>query len=129
MTLPMKDSISTLSKESPTARFDVQALIDSVGQGEPAQKGIDRTVVLLKTDKLRVVFRSLSEGTTLPTHQANGPITVQVLDGQIEFMAGAQTIQLRRGELLALEFGIPHSVKALKHSAILITVAVQTQSA
>ena len=129
MTLPMKDSVSTLSEERPTAVFDVRALVESIGQQEPTQTGKDRTVVLLKTDNLRIVFRSLSEGTTLPTHKANGPITVQVLDGHIEFTAGAQTTPLRKGELLALEFGVPHSVRALKNSAILITVAVRTPSA
>jgi len=128
MTLPMKDSVSTLSEESPTAVFDVGALLESVGQEEPTQTGKDRTVVLLKTDNLRVVFRSLSEGSALPTHKANGSITVQVLDGHIEFTAGAQATPLRKGELLALESGAPHSVRALKKSAILITVAVGMQS-
>ena len=128
MTLPMKDSVSTLSEGSPTEVFDVWALLASVDQEEPTQTGQDRTVVLLKTDDLRVVFRSLSEGSALPTHKANGPITVQVLDGSIDFTAGAQTTPLRKGELLALQSGVPHSLRALKKSAILITVAVRTHN-
>jgi len=128
MTLPMKDNVATLSESSPTAVFDVGALLESASDAA-AQTEKDRTVVLLKTDSLRVVFRSLREGTALPTHKANGPITVQVLDGQIEFTAGAQTTPLRKGEVLAPEFGIPHSVRAAKNSAILITVAVRPQNA
>ena len=128
MTLPMKDNISTLSEESPTAVYDVEALIESVDQQEQAQTGKDRTVVLLKTDNLRVVFRSLNEGRILPTHKADGPITVQVLDGHIEFTAGGRTTPLRKGHVLALRSGVLHSVRALKKSAILITVAVGIQS-
>lgn len=128
MDLPMRDSVPTLSEASPTAVLDVGAQLESVRLQDPAQTGKDRTVILLKTDSLRVIFRSFSEGASLPTHKAPGPITVHVLDGQIEFTAGTQTTPVRKGEVLALESGVPHSVKALSNSAILITVAVRPQS-
>jgi len=70
----------------------------------------------------------LSEGSALPTHTADGPITVQVLDGHIEFTAGGQATPLRKGELLALRSGVPHSLRSLKQSAILITVAAGMQN-
>jgi quercetin dioxygenase-like cupin family protein len=128
MDLPMRDSVPTLSETSPTAVLDVGAQLESVRLQDPAQTGKDRTVILLKTDSLRVIFRSFSEGASLPTHKAPGPITVQVLEGQIEFTAGTQTTPVRKGEVLALESGVPHSVKALSNSAILITVAVRPKS-
>jgi quercetin dioxygenase-like cupin family protein len=124
----MKDNVSTLSEESPTALFDVLALLESLGQEERSQKGKDRTVVLIKSNNLRVVFRSLSEGSTLSTHKADGPITVQVLDGHIEFTASDQTTSLRKGHVLALRSEAPHSLRALKKSVILITVAVGGRS-
>ena len=128
MDLPMRDSVQTLSEASPTAVLDVGAQLESVRLQDPAQTGKDRTVILLKTESLRVIFRSFSEGASLPTHKAPGPITVHVLDGHIEFTAGTRTTPVRKGEVLALESGVPHSVKALSNSAILITVAVRPQS-
>jgi quercetin dioxygenase-like cupin family protein len=128
MALPMRDSVATISEASPMAVFDVGAQLESARLQDPAETGKDRTVTLLKTDSLRVIFRSFSEGASLPTHKASGPITVQVLDGHIEFTAGVQTTPVRKGEVLALESGVPHSVKALSNSAILITVAVRPQS-
>ena len=107
--------------------FDVGTQLESLRRQD--QAGQDRTIILLKTDSLRLIFRALSAGTTLPTHKAPGPITVQVLDGHIEFTAGEQTKPVRKGEVLALENGVPHSVKAVQQSAILITVAVRPQSA
>ncbi len=117
-------SVQKLTEECPAAAVDVWALLTPVGPEEASRKGTDRTVVLVKTDNLRVVFRSLSEGCVLPVHKADGPITVQVLDGHIEFTAGGQATPLRKGQLLALRAGVPHSLKALTGSAILITVAV-----
>lgn len=116
-------SVQNLTEESPAATVDVWALLAPVGQEQPGHKGQDRTVVLIKTDNLRVVFRSLTEGKALPVHKADGPITVQVLDGHIEFTAGDRSTQLRKGQLLALRSGVPHSLQALTSSAILITVA------
>jgi quercetin dioxygenase-like cupin family protein len=128
MALPMRDSVATISEASPMAVFDVGAQLESARLQDPAETGKDRTVTLLKTDSLRVIFRSFSEGASLPTHKASGPITVQVLDGHIEFTAGVQTTPVRKGEVLALESGVPHSVKAVNDSAILITVAVRPQN-
>jgi quercetin dioxygenase-like cupin family protein len=128
MELPMRDSVATFTEASPAAVLDVGAQLESVRLQDPAQTGKDRTVILLKTDSLRVIFRSFNEGASLPTHKAPGPITVQVLEGHIEFTAGTQTTPLRKGEVLALESGVPHSVKALSSSAILITVAVRPQN-
>jgi len=128
MELPMRDSVATFTEASPMAVFDVGAQLESVRLQDPAQAEKDRTVILLKTDSLRLIFRSFSEGASLPTHKAPGPITVQVLDGHIEFTAGTRTTPIRKGEVLALESGVPHSVKALSNSAILITVAVRPQS-
>lgn len=124
----MRDSVATITETSPAAVLDVGAQLESARLQDPTQTGKDRTVILLKTDSLRVIFRSFSEGASLPTHKAPGPITVQVLEGHIEFTAGIQTTPVRKGEVLALESGVPHSVKALSNSAILITVAVRPQS-
>lgn len=124
----MRDGEPTLSESSPMEVFDVGAQLESLRLQDPDQAGKDRTVILLKTDSLRVIFRSFSEGASLPTHKASGPITVQVLDGHIEFTADTRTTLVRKGEVLALESGVPHSVKALSNSAILITVAVRPQS-
>jgi len=121
MTIPIQGSVPTLTEESPTAIVDVWGLLAPVGQFSLRLPPLDRTVVLIKTDDLCVIFRSLSEGGALPTHEADGPITVQVLDGHIEFKTGGRTIPLRKGELLGLRARVPHSLMALKQSSILIT--------
>jgi quercetin dioxygenase-like cupin family protein len=60
--------------------------------------------------------------------KAPGLTTVQVLDCHIEFTAGEQARLVLKGEVLALENGVPHSVKALQYSTILVTVVVRPQS-
>jgi quercetin dioxygenase-like cupin family protein len=78
---------------------------------------------LVKTPALRVVLEVLRRGAELGEHRAPGPITVQVLQGEIRFHTGEDTFRVREGELLALPAERPHAVEAMRDSALLITIA------
>ncbi len=116
---PEPDPIPSLTEAAPAATIDLSSLLDR-------WRGQDHTAVLLKTNTLRVVFRSLHQGSTLPPHKAAGDITVQVLDGRIEFKAADQTMLLEKGQVMALKAAVPHSLTASQSSAILITLAQRT---
>lgn len=127
MTASTPATFPILSEEGPAAVYDVWGLLTPEAREAPNQEGDgkDRTVVLLNTQGLRVVFRSLRKGSALSTHTADGPLTVQVLSGHIEFSVGEKVFSLHKGELLALRAGVPHSLRAENRSAILITVAAK----
>ena len=80
-------------------------------------------VTLVKSPALRVVLEVLRAGAELAEHRAPGPITVQVLEGEIRFTAGEETFRVRTGEALALPAGRPHAVEAVRDSTLLITLA------
>lgn len=80
-------------------------------------------VTLVKSHALRVVLEVLRAGAELAEHRAPGPITVQVLEGEIRFPTGEDTFRVRAGEVLALAPGRPHSVEAVRDSTLLITIA------
>lgn len=77
----------------------------------------------MKANGLRLVLEVLRGGEELAEHRAPGPITVQVLEGEIRFHTGEDTFRVREGEVLALPAGRPHSVEAVRDSAFLITIA------
>lgn len=111
-----QDPVPTLTADAPAVSFDLSSLVE-------AWRGKDHTAVLLKTESLRVVFRSLRRGNSLSTHKAAGDITVQVLDGSIEFTAADRTVPLRQGQVLALRAGTPHSLSATQPACFIITLA------
>jgi quercetin dioxygenase-like cupin family protein len=91
---------------------------------EPAYERNGRNgVTLVKTPGLRVVLEALRAGSELAEHQAPGPITVQVLEGEVRFHTGEDTFRLRQGEVLALPASRRHAVEAVRDSAFLITIA------
>jgi quercetin dioxygenase-like cupin family protein len=80
-------------------------------------------VTLVKTPGLRVVLQVLGRGEELAEHRAPGPITIQVLEGEVRFCAGEEVCRLSEGQALALPAGRPHSVEAVRDAAFLLTIA------
>lgn len=92
---------------------------------ESTWKDSDRnSITIFKSDNMRVVLMGLHESAELKTHTANGIISLQVLQGKITFTAGEQTVELQKGEMLALHKKVPHSLIALKETFCLLTVAM-----
>jgi len=77
---------------------------------------------LIKYDHLRVVLTALQAGATMPDHQTDGRVSVQVLSGHVLVRASGRAFNLRTGGLLALDQGIRHDVTAIEESALLLTI-------
>lgn len=85
------------------------------------------SVTLFKSDTMRIVLIGLHEHAELKPHKANGVISVQVLEGKLEFIAGQENTQLEKGQMIALQENIVHSVKALTESIFLLTLAMNNK--
>lgn len=92
-------------------------------KSEPAWAGGDRHgVSLVKGDGINVALMLLKKGARLQEHHTKAPITVHLLEGRINFIAGDQPHPLTAGMLLALDRAIAHSIEALEDSALILTV-------
>ena len=90
---------------------------------EQAWKDSDRNAItVFKTDGMRIVLIALHKDAELIKHTAAGIISVQVLEGQIQFTTGEQTVELSKGQMLTLHKGIPHSVLAKEETVFLLTL-------
>lgn len=85
------------------------------------------SVTIFKDDSMRIVLMGLHAGAELKTHTANGIISVQVLEGKINFTADQRTVSLEKGQMIALQERIPHSVLAVEESFFLLTLAMSKQ--
>ncbi len=83
---------------------------------------------LIKDGPLRVTLVGLRAGGALASHKADGPITVQVLEGTVEFEAEGQEWTLSTGALFALDAGVTHSVRAPEGGLFLLTVSVEARA-
>ena len=103
-----------------TLAFELEAELRIVREQLGAAARSGRTLV--SNGPLRATLVGLSAGGELAPHKADGPITVHVLEGTIEFEAGGRSWTLAAGSLLALEGGVVHAVRAAQGAIFLLTV-------
>jgi quercetin dioxygenase-like cupin family protein len=66
---------------------------------------------------------ALHEDAVMEKHTTNGIVSVQLLDGEINFNVNNESFLLKPGQIIALHRNVPHSVAAIKESVLLLTVA------
>ena len=83
---------------------------------------------LLKAPQLEVIRVVLLAGKTMPGHQVAGEITVQCLEGTVEFSSGADKQTLRAGELVYLKGDVLHALRGIEDASVLVTIVANHQS-
>lgn len=78
---------------------------------------------LVKSGALRVTLVVVAAGGEIAEHQADGPITVQPVNGRIRFTAAGVDHELGPGDLLAAAAGVRHSVRSEEGGTFLLTVS------
>ncbi len=81
-----------------------------------------RTATLYKTHHLEVFRVVLLAGKAIPEHDVVGELTVQCLEGSVEFSIGSTHDVMRSGDLKCLAGGVPHSLRAIEDSSLLVTL-------
>jgi quercetin dioxygenase-like cupin family protein len=107
---------------APFLEFDLTRELEQLHSEPPPTSG-QNAKTLVKYDDFRIVLIALRAHTRIPGHQADGRISVHTLRGHIRMRALERTFDLRAGNLLALDQGLPHDVEALEDSALLLTIA------
>ena len=87
-----------------------------------AALGSSKTTTLVKTDDLELIRLVLPAGKEIPSHKAPGAITVQCLEGRVNFTLAEKTQELVPGQLLYLAARDPHAVSAIENSSLLVTL-------
>ncbi|MET3731984.1 hypothetical protein [Moheibacter stercoris] len=112
---------------APLVEMNLQEVIKQI-KSETTWIDSDRNAVtLFKSETMRIVLIGLHENAELKPHKANGVISVQVIEGNIEFTAEDQITSLEKRQMIALQENIIHSVKALTESFFLLTLAMNNK--
>lgn len=78
---------------------------------------------LAKSGRLRVVLLAVADGVTIGTHQADSPMTLQVVEGGLRWRDEGGEHELRQGELLFFDPGMAEDIRAIADSALLLTLS------
>ena len=67
-----------------------------------------------------MILLCLRAGQTVPEHATQGKVTVQAICGHVTFYEGSTSCELRASEVVSVEPGALHSVKAHDDAALLV---------
>ncbi|WP_418320395.1 cupin domain-containing protein [Piscinibacter sakaiensis] len=80
---------------------------------------------LLKTADLQLMRLVLPAGLGMPEHSVAGPITIHCLEGEAVVTAASRSCELHAGQLVMLDGGERHAVKAVKDASLLVTIVLR----
>ena len=84
---------------------------------------------LVKEGSLRVTLVGVAPGGGLDEHDAAGPITIQVVEGELELIAGGETRTYATGSLIAVDRRIRHAVRSQQGAMFLLTLSTPSPDA
>jgi quercetin dioxygenase-like cupin family protein len=79
--------------------------------------------VILETEFTKEIRLTFKEGQIMKEHRTPLPLIVEVVEGIIDFGVNDDVFRLEKGNLIALEGGTPHSLKAVVASIIRLTIS------
>lgn len=73
----------------------------------------------------RIINFNFKAGQELPIHfhELEGQLSIQVLEGEGEYLAKDKTLPAKTGDILICEIAEPHGVRAVTDMRVLVTIA------
>ncbi|MBS1548688.1 MAG: cupin domain-containing protein [Bacteroidetes bacterium] len=87
------------------------------------QEGEKNSITIFKSDLMKIVLIGLHKNAELKKHTAQAQISVQVLEGEVQFSIEEKQLLLTKGQMISLQPNIPHALYAEKESFVLLTLA------
>jgi len=107
----------------PMMTFDLQPTLAELRRDDSYSRSGRLGRTLARSGRLRMVLVALNSGVEVGTHQADSPMTIQVLEGRIVFRVAGENHELSTGQVLFFGPGEAHDIRALEESALLLTLS------
>src|SRR5688500_13471933 len=90
---------------------------------EPYQRSGCAGRTLAKNGRFRLVITTMANGNEIGTHQADSPMTLQVVQGAMTFRSNGQEYTMTAGQVRFFGPGEAHDIRATEDSALLLTLS------
>ncbi len=109
----------------PVLAFDLGEQIDALRKEDSYRRSGRAGRTLAKSGRFRLVLTAMASGNEIGTHQADSPMTLQVVRGALHFRASGEEYTLAAGQVLFFGPGEAHDIRATEDSALLLTLSAE----
>lgn len=109
--------------DAPVVAIDLPAYIKQIREEEAWKKYDRNSITVFKSADLRIVLGGLHSGAEMIPHTAEGMMSIQVLEGELNINTDYSDTRLQTGHVLAIHKGTTYSVKAANESIYLLTMS------
>lgn len=113
--------------DAPLVSIDIPEFIKQLKAEVTWQTSDRNAITVFKTNGFRIVLIALHKEAVMQEHATEGIISVQVLEGEINFRTDKESLIVKQSEMIALHQGLNHSVKAIKESVFLLTLTTSLE--
>jgi hypothetical protein len=106
--------------------FDLPTLIENMKQSPAWVKGELNAKILVDSPSRQILLTALHGGTEIEFFQACDSITIQVIEGRLNFHSKDESVILEKSQLLALHENIKYSLTCAEETVFLLTI-IKTQ--
>lgn len=107
----------------PMMMFDLEPQVRELRSDESYRRTGRLGRTLARSGRLRLVLVALNKGIDIGTHQADSPMTLQLVQGRLGFRVNEVSHELCEGQVLFFGPGDAHDIRALDESALLLTLS------
>jgi quercetin dioxygenase-like cupin family protein len=111
--------------DGPFLNFDLYEVIGKIKQEDTWKKGERNAITLLKNSYMRIVLIALHQQMEISFHQSDKVMSLQLIEGKINFKTGDESLMLQKGSLLILHDDVQHTLSAIEETTFLLTIAVR----
>ncbi len=108
-----------------TLAFDLDQVFDELASESFHEIDGHHQIALFKDGNSTVIAFLFDTDGYLPDHQADGFVTIQVIEGRLNISTPDEEYDLGTGGLLLFRPGVPHDVLATEPSKMLLTVHLE----
>jgi len=106
--------------DAPFVFVDLPKYIDQLKHEESWDKNERNGITVYKTEGITIVLTCLHKDAGIEKNTLDGWLTIQVIDGAVDFTVKERNMELSKNQLITLHPGIEHTIRARKESVLLL---------
>ncbi|HBS85999.1 MAG: hypothetical protein A2W91_08415 [Bacteroidetes bacterium GWF2_38_335] len=103
-------------------KFNLPELIEKMKADSKILKDELNAMILFKNRHTQIILAALQVGTEIKSFQQGNSITLQIIEGKLNFHANKKTVVLDKDQLLTLNEKIKYSIKTSERTILLFTI-------